>query len=173
VTRESKSQELARLLESRAKTGKVNVVNPWVDEMESAAKHIRFLELICTGLTYADKQTIAKLVRRKKALETRLVAKDEKIKELKSNITEMKKMLKRELDDAHKYYDERIAELKEYKVEETNELREAIEREFIKRLLTTRQVKKLKSTRDVVMYQLQKDRWDGRMYYATDTATTY
>lgn len=156
ATRESKSQRLALRLRSMG-AAKVTTDNPYKDELEKAAKHIEWLELIVTGLSYNEKRTIASLTRRVGTLERMVERRDEKLKNFNDWHKDQKRHWNektRELKSIHKF------ELKEAKkISDTD--RHKIEKDFIKHLRTSVEIQNA----------LNMTRWDGhRRLYLYDMA---
>ncbi len=161
--RANKSQRLARDLKVIS-SRRITADNPFKDQLEATAKHIEWLELIVTGLTYAEKRTIAKLTRRVGTLERMIELRNEKLarfndwhKHEKSKWRDETRKLKRE----YKRKLKRAEKIDDYK-------RHKIEKEFIKFLQTDPEIQQ----------RIQRARWDGlsegrqcSKWY--DTSTTY
>lgn len=155
-TRKNKSHKLANSLKRMGNTT-VNVNNPFAKEMADAAKHIEWLELILTGISYADRNTIAKLTRKVGMQKVMIDKRDVKIR---LHGMEIKK-----LKEVHRNITGRTA--REHKAELvragriSQEDRHQIERDFIKDLQTGFQKGN----------ELAKARWEGRNEYRSSSTS--
>lgn len=143
-SRTSKSQKIAAELR-QAGNAYVRVKNPEKELMEKTAKHIEWLELLATGLSYADKKTIVTLTRRQKANEKKIAARDLKIAELKNDIKRIKQDHKDEIASISADFTASFEDLKEQKFEDLEDLREVIELEYIQQLVSSRESAKTKA----------------------------
>ena len=139
--RANKSQRIVKQLKSISNRP-LSAKNPYEKELNDAAKHIEWLELIVTGLSYADKCTIAKLQRRVGTLQRMVERRDEKlrgyndwhtyeIQQWRKEVKQLKKAHKRELKKARKI---------------SSSVRHQIEKDFIKGLKTNHEIQKAIAT---------------------------
>lgn len=165
----SKQTNKSRRLATDLRDGmeeKVRIDNPFAKLMEDAAKHIEWLELIVTGISHKDRNTIAKLARRKKLDDEMIARRDAKIEELKREISDLKRDHKDEVRGIAEEHAEEYEWLKRKKFNEFDDkMREAIEREFIEQLLTSKQTKKLKSSKKQLKEMLGYRRDEERRYF--------
>lgn len=140
-SRENKSRRTANQLKDWGDRDVV-VSNPLAKEMKDAAKHIEWLELIVTGLSHKDRNTICKIERHRKRLESMVLLRDQKLNEKDAVI----KHLKQELKDTHKNWEIEVQGMEKEKKELTPELRDEAEKEFIKNLQTCDQRMRAKRT---------------------------
>lgn len=129
--RGNKSQKIASELKSFAKS-RVNVINPLAKEMEKAAKHIEWLELILTGISYADRNTIIKLGQKTKRQETMLLTRDIKLKKLGATNKLLEKKHLEQLAIRDKKHARELTLAKKLTVKQVHD----IEKNFIKDLQT-------------------------------------
>lgn len=112
----------------------VDINNPFEKLMEDAAKHIEWMELILTGISCKERSTIAKLNRRVNRLEVMVTARDSKLKWMKNQERVLSATHKTDMTVLKNKYDGWCEDLKNMKLEVTDEIREHIEREFVAKL---------------------------------------
>lgn len=129
--RPNKSNRIIGNLKSMANL-QVKVENPFAAELEKAAKHIEWLELLVTGITGRERGTIGKLTRRVKTLERMVEARDAKVREHKDVLSVIKRECKLEMQRQEKRHKRELKAAERVSQEQCHE----IEKQFIKDLQT-------------------------------------
>lgn len=131
MDRKSQSLQFAVSLKGMADKP-IRASNPYSEELKKAAKHIEWLELILTGITYADRRTIAKLTRKKAILEKMVKDRDDKIGLHKQQMQSKQTLHDKELKRVNKRNDRSLVIASKISRADVHK----IERKFIKDLQT-------------------------------------
>lgn len=138
--RKTKSYKIIDELDANC-TGTVAVQNPFSEIMESAKKHIEFLEMCLTGITGRERNTIVKLEKELRAEKKKVAYRDSKLKEVRDRLKVIKGEYLKEAQRMEEKWQEELdclkGEMLEKTVHDYEELRKKIELEFIERLKPT------------------------------------
>lgn len=143
--RRNKSQAYAAFLKKMsggvAATISVNGRNTTVpipngDDLKKIASHIQFLEMCVTGLSYADRRTIAKLTRRIGTLERMVFNRDAKIRKHKQDMSQLKTEYEAYAQHMKEEFERDLAKAKKITSKQAHE----IEKNFIKNLQTSYEI---------------------------------
>lgn len=144
--RRNKSQTYAAFLKKMsdgvAATISVNGRNTTVpipngDDLKKIASHIQFLEMCVTGLSYADRRTIAKLTRRIGTLERMVANRDAKIDEHKDQVSALQTEHKAYVEHITEKFERELAHAKKITPKQAHE----IEKKFIENLQTNYEIR--------------------------------
>lgn len=174
ATRPNKSHKLINELKHLS-ANEVAIPNPFAKLMEKTAKHIEWLELLVTGITGRERQTIAKLTRRVATLETMVAKRDNKNEEMVRDRKQAKKDFAKEKKEAIEMFEREYDHIKKRKLEILPKIREQIEREFIARMQTTKDNNDSESARQMLERQLRAhvDRSGGWHQVTTSGTSNY
>ena len=126
------SQKLADNLKNLSQKT-VQVTMPHQDELKKAAKHIEWLELILTGISYADRRTIAKLTRKVRDQKRMLGNRDDRLNRHKLAIKALKQEHAKSTKKALKFAQHEIK--RAGRITHKEEI-DRVEKQFIKDLQT-------------------------------------
>jgi hypothetical protein len=144
-SRKNKSERAAEFLDNLHRAGGLElrvagrghkIPLPDSEEFKKIANHIRFLEMICTGLSYADRRTISKLQRRVNTLEAMVERRDEKIRWHKHVVKETVDEWKVILEHKEEIFRQRLEEARKITPEQAHK----IEANFVKNLKTNYEI---------------------------------
>lgn len=159
VVRPNKSHKMIQDLK-RASGETVSIQNPMAVMMENAAKHIEWLELLVTGIKGRERNTIVKLTRREKTLMKMVDNRDRKIAEHKSKVAYIKNEHKEEIQGLNGCHKDEVKWLKQCKIDtHLPGLRDAIERDFIKKMQTSKITDEDRSAAKMLASQLDYERY--------------
>ncbi len=130
-SRTNKSQRIAKGLKTLSGSP-ISIIMPASEELEEAGKHIEWLELVLTGVSYADRNTIARLSTKIKRQARMIKDRDHKIARHDLNIRKLKQEHKMTLTKNERRHRREVAQAKHISREE----RHNIEKKFIKSLQT-------------------------------------
>lgn len=159
AVRPNKSHKMIETLR-RNSNENLSIRNPLADVMENAAKHIEWLELLVTGISGRERQTIAKLTRSEKRLEKMVDNRDRKLTQAKAKATLTLSNHKGEMNELKAEHKGEVAWLKECKIDsKLPGLRDAIERDFIKKMQTSKVTDENHSAARMLASQLDYERY--------------
>jgi biopolymer transport protein ExbB/TolQ len=176
--RPNKSKRIADELTSMADR-QVVAANPWEKKFKAAASHIRWLELIVTGLSHKDRNTIVKMMRRRELDKKMIERRDQKIGEHKDKITILKAEHREKIKELKALHEAVLNDIQGIQLDKLEGIREAIEREFIMQLQTSRKSESNKTLKVIYksMYEDSRKAAYDRYYNASNhsgtSATTY
>lgn len=155
TSRPNKSHKIIEELKYLAHE-EISIANPLADVLKKTAKHIEWLELLVTGITGRERNTIAMLTRLTKR-QTRMIAlRDEKNMHMVRERKAAKADYASEIAGLKQDFKDEIEWLKNEKIDATlPEIREQIEKEFIKKLLTTQESEAGEHAVDMLRSQLK------------------
>lgn len=132
MNRQNKSHLVIETLKQIA-GAHIRAPNPYQKDLIESAEHIEWLELLVTGITVKDRNSIVALKRQQRRGEAKIIRRDTAIDVLRHKMKAMKK----HFDSCCEGYVEDIERLEAREYQITPEMREVVEQEYIEKLKTS------------------------------------